>query len=71
MGKKGKNTAKKKAAREEAKAAETTDRELKRGFPARLDAVLNQRKETEEQGASATIHLCFLQGTQCKEGRQS
>ena len=45
MGKKGKNTAKKKVAREEAKAGEKTDREVQRGLPARLDASLVKAQE--------------------------
>ena len=45
MGKQGKNTAKKKAARQEAKAAEKENRELKRDLPARLDAVLAKGQE--------------------------
>ena len=45
MGKKGKNTAKKKAAQQEAKAAEKTDRELRRSLPAKLDAVLAKGQE--------------------------
>lgn len=45
MGKKGKNTAKKKAARQEAKATEKSDRELRRDLPAKLDALLAKGQE--------------------------
>lgn len=45
MGKKGKNTAKKKVARQESKAAEKEDRELKKNLPAKLDAVLAKGQE--------------------------
>ena len=45
MGKKGKNTAKKKAAQQEAKAAEKSNRGLKRDLPAKIDAVLAKGQE--------------------------
>src|SRR6056300_1624847 len=45
MGKKGKNTAKKKVARQESKAAEKEDRELKKNLPAKLDALLAKGQE--------------------------
>ena len=45
MGKKDKNSAKKKAARQEDKATEKTDRNLKRDLPAKLDAVLAKGQE--------------------------